>query len=114
MEHPANPHDFDDETFWRAVTRHAGRLGRAAVEQILTLYHCMIDADTPRAAKLKIAGALVYLGVPVDVIPDFVPVAGFMDDLAAIALAVLAVVHSIKPEHAEAAKKQVAKLFGSR
>ncbi|MXW01829.1 MAG: DUF1232 domain-containing protein [Holophagales bacterium] len=34
---------------------------------------------------ILIAGAVLYFVIPIDVIPDFVPVAGFIDDAAVIA-----------------------------
>ena len=34
---------------------------------------------------ILIAGAVLYFVIPIDVIPDFIPVAGFIDDAAVIA-----------------------------
>lgn len=46
------------------------------------------DSTTPRSVKLVLGGLLVYLLNPIDLIPDFLPVVGPLDDiiLAAIAL----------------------------
>lgn len=49
----------------------------------------MIDKDTPVGAKLVIAGALAYLVLPVDLIPDFLP-GGYLDDMSAIMAALKA------------------------
>jgi uncharacterized membrane protein YkvA (DUF1232 family) len=35
----------------------------------------------PRAAKIALAAAAVYLMSPVDLVPDFIPVLGYLDDL---------------------------------
>ena len=34
---------------------------------------------------ILVAGAVLYFVIPIDVIPDFIPVAGFVDDAAVIA-----------------------------
>jgi len=49
--------------------------------QLLTLYYGMIDQRTPFFAKLPALAALVYIVSPVDFIPDFIPFAGYIDDL---------------------------------
>jgi len=41
----------------------------------------MIDQRTPFFAKLPALAALVYIVSPVDFIPDFIPFAGYIDDL---------------------------------
>lgn len=37
--------------------------------------------DTPLIAKVTLVLAIVYLLSPIDLIPDFIPVIGFLDDL---------------------------------
>jgi uncharacterized membrane protein YkvA (DUF1232 family) len=39
------------------------------------------DPVLPRAAKIALAAAAVYLLSPIDLIPDFVPFVGYVDDL---------------------------------
>jgi uncharacterized membrane protein YkvA (DUF1232 family) len=46
------------------------------------------DPVLPRAAKIAVAAALVYLASPVDLIPDFIPVVGYLDDVLVAALVV--------------------------
>lgn len=43
--------------------------------------------DVPWKTIAAIVGALVYFISPIDVIPDFIPVVGFLDDAAVIGLA---------------------------
>ncbi len=49
--------------------------------QLLTLYYGMIDQRTPFFAKIPALAALLYIVSPVDFIPDFIPFAGYIDDL---------------------------------
>jgi uncharacterized membrane protein YkvA (DUF1232 family) len=46
------------------------------------------DPRVPRVRKLALAGLLAYLALPIDLIPDFLPIAGQLDDalLAALVL----------------------------
>lgn len=48
----------------------------------------LADPATPRAVRLALGGLLVYLLLPLDVVPDFVPGVGALDDviLAAVVL----------------------------
>jgi uncharacterized membrane protein YkvA (DUF1232 family) len=50
------------------------------------------DERVPRRAKVALALLLVYLVIPFDLVPDFIPVAGQLDDaiLVAVALAYVA------------------------
>ena len=42
--------------------------------------------NLPRLTRAAIVGALAYLICPFDVIPDFIPVIGLVDDAAVIAI----------------------------
>jgi uncharacterized membrane protein YkvA (DUF1232 family) len=44
------------------------------------------DPLLPRAAKIALGAALVYLASPIDLVPDFVPLLGYLDDLLLAAL----------------------------
>lgn len=44
------------------------------------------DPDTPRGVRIRLAVLLVYLALPIDLIPDFIPVLGYADDAVIVAL----------------------------
>ncbi|MDA0717719.1 MAG: DUF1232 domain-containing protein [Cyanobacteria bacterium] len=70
-----------DEVVLLKLLRRAGRtLARPAFECL----ELLLDPQTPAPAKLTVLVALTYLLVPLDLIPDFIPAAGFSDDLVAI------------------------------
>ena len=57
------------------------------------LVRLVADPVLPRAAKLALAAALVYLASPLDLIPDFIPLVGYLDDVLVAALVVDGVVN---------------------
>jgi uncharacterized membrane protein YkvA (DUF1232 family) len=104
--------EYNESSFWKKLKAYAVAAGKDVVEKALTLYYCLIDRDTPPWAKTIIVGALGYFIFPVDAIPDFIPGAGYSDDLGALAFALVAVAMHIKLEHKEKAKKQLKIWFG--
>jgi uncharacterized membrane protein YkvA (DUF1232 family) len=44
------------------------------------------DPALPRGAKIALAAAVVYLASPIDLIPDFIPFLGYVDDLLLAAI----------------------------
>ena len=46
------------------------------------------DPVLPRAVKIALAAAAIYLASPLDLIPDFIPVLGYLDDVLLAAVLV--------------------------
>jgi uncharacterized membrane protein YkvA (DUF1232 family) len=46
------------------------------------------DPVLPRAVKIALAAAAIYLASPIDLIPDFIPVLGYLDDVLLAAVVV--------------------------
>jgi uncharacterized membrane protein YkvA (DUF1232 family) len=55
---------------------------------------------------------LGYLIWPIDAIPDFIPVIGYMDDIAVVATALLTLVAHITPEIKKKAQEKLSEWFG--
>ena len=92
-----------------------GRLKRVAkripfAEDILSAWLCTRDPATPRRVRLTLLAALGYFVLPVDAIPDIMPLLGFTDDAAVLAAAIAAVAGSITVEHRARAKRILADL----
>ena len=60
------------------------RAGRTLASPALEALELLLDPSTPSPARLTMLAALTYLLMPVDLIPDILPVAGFSDDLVAL------------------------------
>ncbi len=56
------------------------------------------DGELPRGVRVRLWLLLGYLLMPVDLVPDFVPVLGYADDAVVVALALRSVVRRAGPE----------------
>ena len=74
------------------------RAGRVIAKPALEGYELIIDNSTPPQVRISIIGALTYLIVPVDLIPDFIPASGFSDDLVALTAVITLWQHHITPD----------------
>jgi uncharacterized membrane protein YkvA (DUF1232 family) len=93
--------------FWSKVKRVAARLPFA--EDLLSAYYCAFDRATPIQVKAALLGALAYFVLPVDFVPDILPILGYADDAAVLATAVRLVTSHMRPEHREAARQALAR-----
>jgi uncharacterized membrane protein YkvA (DUF1232 family) len=50
------------------------------------------DRSVPRAARVPLWLLLAYLAIPIDLVPDFVPVLGYADDAIIVSLVLRSVV----------------------
>ncbi len=106
------PHWYSAPRLWRTLRKAAVRAGRKTLLTALTLFYCLQDRDTPTWAKGVIVGALGYLVLPTDLIPDMIPGAGLGDDWGALVAALGTVTAYIKDEHKIKAAAQVERLLG--
>ncbi len=93
------------EEFLARLAARARKLGKGLVEKALIAYYVGRDPATPMWARTSLVGALVYLGLPLDAVPDVVPVVGLTDDAAAIGLALFSVAASIRWRHVREARE---------
>ena len=85
--------------------------GKAVALPALEGFELIIDNSTPPQVRISIMGALTYLIVPIDLIPDFIPASGFSDDLVALT-AVISLWHNhITPGMKSRAKCKLDKWF---
>jgi uncharacterized membrane protein YkvA (DUF1232 family) len=56
------------------------------------------DPRVPRRTKVLLAALAAYLAMPLDLVPDVVPVAGQLDDAILVALVLRAVVRAAGPQ----------------
>ena len=86
------------------------------------LYLAARDPRTPWYAKLLVAGIVAYALSPIDLIPDFIPVLGYLDDLILIPLGIALAIRLIpdpvllqcRARAAQAAARKTHELGGRR
>ncbi|MGH3470597.1 MAG: YkvA family protein [Nocardioidaceae bacterium] len=56
------------------------------------------DPTLPRGVRIRLALLLAYLVSPLDIIPDFIPVIGYLDDVIIVVLALRSVARRAGPD----------------
>ena len=89
--------------YWRYQTspekRLIRRIGKLSFRDKLALAGDVFrDERIGIAPRLIVFGVLLYVAMPLDIIPDFIPVLGQLDDLVILGIAAWLLVRSIPPE----------------
>ena len=66
--------------------------------RLLALWKLVRHPDTPRAPKIIALLVLAYAVSPIDLIPDFIPVLGLLDDVILVPLGIALAVRLTPPE----------------
>ncbi len=102
---------YSEISFWDKLKNITGKAGKSLIKKVLVLFYSATDKDTPMWAKGVIYAALGYFILPLDGIPDIMPIFGFSDDLAAI-ISAMGMIHThIKPSHKKAANEVINSWF---
>ncbi len=91
---------------WRQRARHLKT-------EAYALYLAYRDPRTPWAARVVAALVVGYAFSPIDLIPDFIPVLGYLDDLVLVPLGVALALRLIPPEVMADARAQAQDAFAS-
>lgn len=97
--------NFDQKGFWKKVGRLATRL--PFIRTAVAMFYCMLDPGTPLKVKAAIVGALAYFVLPLDLIPDFIPIAGYGDDAGVVMTTYMLVKDHVTVAHYAAADRKL-------
>lgn len=103
---------YSEESLADKIAKVAKKAGIKVIYAALLLYYVLKSHQTPKKDRNKILGALGYFILPFDLIPDWIPVVGFTDDLAALTWALYAVSKNVTPEVKALAKAKLHDWFG--
>lgn len=81
---------------------------RTLKQHTLTVYYAARDPRTPLLVRLLALLVAAYALSPIDLIPDFIPVIGYLDDLLLLPLGLWLVVRLTPPEVIAAAREKAA------
>ena len=78
------------------------KMARSQMRSLLTLlpdllkllYRLVRDARVAKADKLILAGTIIYVISPLDLIPDFIPFIGQVDDIYLVAIALIRLINN--------------------
>ena len=64
------------------------RIIRRILRTVVLVWRLTFDRRVPLLLRLVVPAALLYFVVPIGLIPDFVPIVGYLDDLIVLLVAV--------------------------
>lgn len=76
---------------WRARVK-------ALKREVVAVALAARDPRTPWAARLLVLAVVAYAVSPIDLIPDFIPVIGFLDELLLLPLALMLAIRLVPPD----------------
>jgi uncharacterized membrane protein YkvA (DUF1232 family) len=86
---------------------------RGIKRDVHAVYLAARDPRTPWHAKALAFVVAAYALSPIDLIPDFIPVLGYLDDVVIVPLGILAVVRLVPPEIMAEHRRTAAAACGS-
>lgn len=84
---------------------------RRVKRDVVAVYFAARDPRTPMVAKCLAIAVSAYALSPVDLIPDFIPVLGYLDDLLIVPLGLLLVIRLLPPEVLDESRKKASNLL---
>ena len=82
----------------KALTDRLRRWARSIKADALTLWYASRHPRTPILAKTLAVCLVVYAFSPIDLIPDFIPVLGLLDDAIILPLGILLIIRLVPQE----------------
>jgi uncharacterized membrane protein YkvA (DUF1232 family) len=83
------------------------KIARSFKRELIVYQRVLRDERTPASAKLFLGLAIGYLCMPFDLIPDFIPAIGHIDDAVIVPALVIAALRFLPPELVSEYREQV-------
>ena len=79
-------------------------------QDVLTVYFVARDPSTPLIVRMLAFAIAAYAVSPIDLIPDFIPILGYLDDIILLPLGILLVIKLTPSDIIEASRSKAADL----
>ena len=76
--------EYNEDKLWGKIKNVAKKAGIKVIYYALLLFYALKSENVTMAEKALIVAALGYFILPLDLIPDFIPIAGYGDDAAVL------------------------------
>jgi uncharacterized membrane protein YkvA (DUF1232 family) len=86
------------------------KLGKKIKRELKVYKNVLKDPKTPIAGKIFLGLAVAYAISPIDIIPDFIPVIGYLDDIIILPLLIFIGLKLIPKEIVEKHRKKIEKM----
>jgi uncharacterized membrane protein YkvA (DUF1232 family) len=83
------------------------KIPQKIIGQVKLLWFLYRDPRTPKSFKILVWVIFLYLLMPFDIIPDFIPVLGQLDDLLVVVIGVKFLMKLCPPELVEEGRRQI-------
>ena len=79
---------------------------RSIKRDVVAVYIAAKDSRTPLIVKVLAVVVAAYALSPIDLIPDFIPILGYLDDLIIVPIGLMLVIRLLPPEVLASARMQ--------
>ena len=76
--------EYSESRLWEKIKKVAKKAGIKVIYYVLLLFYALQSENVTMAEKALIVAALGYFILPLDFIPDFIPIVGYGDDAAVL------------------------------
>lgn len=76
--------EYSESRLWEKIKKVAKKAGIKVIYYVLVLFYAMKSENVTMAEKALIIAALGYFILPIDMIPDIIPIVGYGDDAAVL------------------------------
>lgn len=103
---------YSDANFWTKLRLIPRSAGRVLLLKALLLRELLISPGVPIWVRAAILGVLGYLILPLDAVPDVLPVVGYADDVAAMTALLGNVNYLVSDDMRGRAEERLTRLLG--